>query len=256
MLGRMLNGCHLSGVMNRQRPIDAGVPRGFSRGARVPHGSSRGERARGRVSWLSLGLGALLLFGCRGSSDVPPTAEEPDEVIRTDLEPDELPPVFEFPDEVRVRNEELNAFIDEFKRICEEGRYRDYRLAVSRMVEPFEKRRFDNIWHAIQAVRVRLIKRLPASLELPEPAYAILIFADLRDTYPTDKPRRIFTVLAFQEEGQWVVAPAPMNVNRAMRVAAGLSAEEDDPFAELEEGTPSDEPPSPPASQPADTSSA
>ena len=104
--------------------------------------------------------------------------------------------------------------------------------------------------------RVRLIKRLPASLELPEPAYAILIFADLRDTYPTDKPRRIFTVLAFEEEGRWVVAPAPMNVNRAMRVAAGLSAEEGDPFAETDEGATPDESPSAPATQPTGPSSA
>ena len=249
MLGGMLERRRQCGLANRYRSIYGGVPTGYSRGGRA-------TGLRGRVLRLSLGLGAFLFFGCRGASDLPPAAEEADEVMRTDLEPDELPPVFVFPDEVRVRNEELNAFIDEFKRICEEGRYRDYRLAVSRMVEPFEKRRFENIWHAVQAVRVRLIKRLPASLELPEPAYAILIFADLRDTYPTDKPRRIFTVLAFEEEGQWVVAPAPMNVNRAMRLAAGLSAEEDDPFAEIDEGAPPDESPSAPATQPTGPSSA
>ena len=249
MLGGMLERRRQCGLANRYRSIYGGVPTGYSRGGRA-------TGLRGRVLRLSLVLADFVFFGWGGAYHRPRAAVAPAAPIHADLEPDELPPVFVFPDEVRVRNEELNAFIDEFKRICEEGRYRDYRLAVSRMVEPFEKRRFENIWHAVQAVQVRLIKRLPTSLELPEPAYAILIVADLRDTLPTDTPRRIFTLLAFEEEGQWVVAPAPMNVNRAMRVAAGLSAEEDDPFAETGEGAAPDESPSAPATHPAGPTSA
>jgi hypothetical protein len=169
----------------------------------------------------------ILACGCRNENEPEPNSDALVDTIDTTLAPEEEPPVFEFPDACRSKNESLNEFLDEFRGICERGEYGRYRSMVSVLIDPLEKQRFENIWHAAEHVRIELIKRLPEKIELPPPAYAVLARVKLRDEYVNDEPVRLICVVAFQEEGAWVLAPSPdERINRAMRAALQKSQEE------------------------------
>jgi len=112
------------------------------------------------ASWLS----SLLLVcaaGCERRPDVLAEKSSDDsDRIRMNLPEDEEPPKFYFPRRLRTRDESLNRFIEQLKQICLEGEYGQYRLKVSRRVEPLSRERFENAWHAVKSVRIRWLGRL------------------------------------------------------------------------------------------------
>ncbi|UCG33368.1 MAG: hypothetical protein JSU68_01810 [Phycisphaerales bacterium] len=198
------------------------------------------ETTSGRLFIRAVCAAALVLTcGCRGEDGPEPTSAALVDTIDTRLPPEEEPPVFEFPEECRSKNESLNEFLDEFRGICERGEYGRYRPMVSVLTDPLEKERFENIWHAAEHVRIELIKRLPEKVDLPPPAYAVLARVKLREEYVKDEPVRLVSVVAFREEGEWVFAPSPdERINRAMRAAwRETQTEDEEPFAETQPTT-------------------
>ena len=181
----------------------------------------------------------VLTCACRSENEAEPTSGSLVDTIDTTLAPEQEPPVFEFPEARRSKNESLNQFLDEFRGICERGEYGRYRPMVSVLTDPLEKERFENIWHAAEHVRIELIKRLPEKVDLPPPAYAVLARVKLRDEYVKDEPVRLVSVVAFREEGGWVFAPSPdERINRAMRAALQKTqAEEEELSAETQPTT-------------------
>lgn len=157
--------------------------------------------------------------------------------------PDEAPAIFEFPAEVRSKNEELNAFLEEFQEICANGEYFRYRDLVSRQVEPIAREQFVGIWQAVEQVRIELIRRLPYVEKLREsnvlgpldavhdPVYAVLVRVDLREQAKVRGPAgRFVSLLVFPEgssaeSARWVLAPAPERVRAALRAEAGVADE-------------------------------
>jgi hypothetical protein len=193
----------------------------------------------GRLLMRTVCAAALALScACRSENGPEATTEAVVETINTTLPPEKEPPVFEFPEACRSKNESLNEFLDEFRGICERGEYGRYRSVVSVLIDPLEKERFENIWHAAEHVRIELIKRLPEKIELPPPAYAVLARVKLRDEYVKDEPVRLVNVVAFREEGEWVFAPSPdERINRAMRIALRKTQAEEELFAETQPTT-------------------
>lgn len=167
-------------------------------------------------------MGGVLALCWSGCSREPAEAiEEGDGGLAADLSPGDPKPEFEFPDSARCSNESLNEFLDEFGFICERGEYDRYRLALSRQIEPVQKRNFERIWNTVEHVRVELIKRLPEMEEVPSPAYAVLLQTRLREEYVQARPERRITMVVFQERGEWVFAPpADERIGQAMRRAA------------------------------------
>ncbi len=147
--------------------------------------------------------------------------------IKIDLPEDQTPPTFHFPGRVRTEDESLNKFIEQFKEVCLRGEYGQYRLKVSRRVEPLSKQQFENAWHAVKSVRIELIRKLePGTVRklseavgLSEPIYGLVFRTRLRETVRTRKADRQIVALIFKEEGQWVAAPAPRDIKDKLRRA-------------------------------------
>lgn len=161
---------------------------------------------------------ALLAAGtaCRRAPEPPepePTAQEP----QIHLPHDRPPPQFEFPAEVRSRNESLNRFIEDLREICQRGEYRRYRLAVSRRVDPLSEEQFRAAWLGTAKVRIEAIRRLPDTPDLPEGGYGVLVRVIPRENSEFFIGERLIGVLVFQEDGRWVTAPAPPEVRDALR---------------------------------------
>lgn len=220
-------------------------------------------------------LAALLAAaagGCGSHEERAPdkTAEERlDESIVPD---DAEKPTFVFPASARSKNEDLNAFLEEFHEICARGEYFRYRDLVSRQIEPIAKEQFVTIWSAVNEVTIHTIRRLPYVKlldkqgliarfdDIRDPVYAVLVHVKLKQSpRPEDRDGRYVSLMVFREGGpngeHWVMSPAPAQVRRALRVEAGVD-EMVDTDMQNAKPAPTDEPQNADTAADADTDTA
>ena len=160
------------------------------------------------------GAGCLLLLGgalwtsC-DSERTRPTGN-PGDKYKTIVEPPDVPPTFSFAAGLREEFPEAAGFVNEFLQTCLNGDYSGYRKLVSRRREPEGLDRFTVIYHAIRAVRVESIERIPVP-QVSDAVYRVVTAAEFQPGSRVSlraRNRRV-AILVFQENGHWRMAPAP-----------------------------------------------
>jgi hypothetical protein len=157
----------------------------------------------------ALVLAALTLAafcGCsRKDPAQPKSASESDYVPPPPIKPD-----YSFADGLREKYPAPVAFVQQFLETCLAGDYAGYRLLSSRKREPESRERFTVIYHNIRGLHVELIE--PCSVpELADEVYLIVC----RVEFPPDSKVKLrrktdrVAILAFKEEGEWRMLPAP-----------------------------------------------
>ena len=157
-------------------------------------------------------LGITLTIGCGNGDD---GAAEQQSIDPTDFIPTKgrVPPRFLFAKAVQCDRPEVNEFITRFSKVCLRGEYLNYRLLVSRQVEPFSRDSFQRAWEAVERVRINRIVQAHDLTSYPPPVYLVAATIAMRE--PADPPSREATILVFKEGQQWVMAPAPRSTREA-----------------------------------------
>jgi hypothetical protein len=193
---------------------------------------------RGRIA-----VGSVLLIALLGacSRDEPtPKKSLSDKMLEDPIEMQGKPPKIDFPADVRCDDESINDFIDELIRICLQGEYGRYRLAVSTKVDPIDREQFRRAWQAVEKVEVRRIVKIwpppgkplptqPAGREeLLHPIYGVHARITLREQPGRSERARTreVVVLVIQENGEWKLGP-PAGRDIKYRIM-GIDAATDD----------------------------
>jgi len=146
------------------------------------------------------------------------------------------PPDFVFPESLRTYDLSLNRFIDRFCQACMDARYSDFRLMLSRRIEPVKMRRFESLFAALRQVRIRGVQRLEAGLlpaearaampELEDDVYIIQAECELED-FAVRRGSQVKPVeLAVgKENGQWRIGPCDAQVQRLRTYLDKLAAQ-------------------------------
>jgi|GEM_PF-2367903 len=115
-------------------------------------------------------------------------------------------PEFDFPEEIRSTNIDLNRFIDRFFRVCAEANYAEFRLLYtsdnSQQVSP---ERFESMFNVLQSARILALRELPAGENDEEQEqYLLVVEYDLENFAPTTKTRdnQAFLVVG-KENDEW-----------------------------------------------------
>jgi hypothetical protein len=167
-------------------------------------------------------LAILTITACSGEGDVRASAQSNNALTKEgniDVDSVEEKPEIIFPQAVRSNDESLNDFLQHFTEVCLAGEYDNYRLLVSRQIEPVSKQQFEKTYRRVHHVEINLIRELPKISELPYPLWLVESAVHIRP--PTEEPVRNLQVLIFKEDDKWVMAPAP----RALREALAASSQ-------------------------------
>ena len=162
-------------------------------------------------------IAIMALCGCGGKADSRASTKSDDYLKvqgRIDVSDIQDRPEIVFPKEVRSDDESLNAFLQHFTEVCLAGEYDEYRLLVSRQIEPVSKQQFEKTYRRVEYVEINLICDLPKISELPYPLWLIESIVHIRQ--PTEEPLRRLQVLIFKENEKWVMAPAPRALRQAL----------------------------------------
>lgn len=132
------------------------------------------------------------------------------EVFQEDVHPDpELKPKFEFPDELRTTDLEVNRFIDRFFRICGEGKYSEFKLMyTSQPGKEIPPARFESTFNVLKEARITQLRRLPDLKQLEGPTWLVVAEFDLED-YATMKKKEGNTIrlVVGKEDGRLKIRP-------------------------------------------------
>ena len=97
------------------------------------------------------GAPAWMFTACRrdesvASQTIPPVEEEvrPADIVV-------------FPDELRVSDDTVNAFVENAMRLCAAGDYEAFRLLWSDRSDPLPRDEFEQGWQAVETIRVRAL---------------------------------------------------------------------------------------------------
>lgn len=101
---------------------------------------------------------------------------------------DELKPKFEFPDELRTTDLEVNRFIDRFFRICGEAKYSEFKLMyTSEPGTEIPPARFESTFNVLKEARITKLRRLPDLKQFEGPTWLIVAEFDLENFAAVDK---------------------------------------------------------------------
>ncbi len=126
----------------------------------------------------------------------------------------EKQPAFDFPEEIRSTDLSVNAFIDRFFRLCASANYPEVRLLLSqRSGESLPPNRFERMFNAMKAARIKELKAFPDPENLDEKAYVLFAEYDLEDfAAKQQKKNNPVRLLIFKENGQWRLGPASRDI--------------------------------------------
>lgn len=106
---------------------------------------------------------------------------------------------------------EVAAFVTQFLQVCLAGDYEEYRRLVSRYENPESRDRFQAIYHGLRAIVVKRIEPAPKLPRVPDGAFVVVSEVDFDPNAKVALRRasRTVAILAFPEDGQWRMKPAP-----------------------------------------------
>ncbi|HPF40156.1 MAG TPA: hypothetical protein P5081_10655 [Phycisphaerae bacterium] len=114
----------------------------------------------------------------------------------------ELVPNFRFPDELRTTDLEVNRFIDRFFRICEEGKYSEFKLMyTSQPGQEIPPARFESTFNVLKEARITQLRRLPELKQLEGPTWLVVAEFDLENSALVDKKEGNIIRLVVGKEG-------------------------------------------------------
>lgn len=164
---------------------------------------------------LALGLVSSVIFVV--TTDEPVFDRDdtfPQEVlVNTDRQPKVV-----FPDNLRTHDLSLNRFVDRFVRVCQKGKYSDFRLMFSTQSgDPILPDRFGSIFTALKEVRILQIDHLPKVPQVEGSVYLLTAEYELQNFAPRSAAGTMRARLAIhKEEGQWRIGPLPREATEAL----------------------------------------
>ncbi len=158
--------------------------------------------------------------GCRCDQSATPVSEEPPDPI------EHAEDFLVFPDELRVEDESVNAFVHKVMHTCASGAYDAFRLLWSAREEPLPRDEFQQGWQAVKGIRIRALKKLklagepasgPAGTE--QVVYAIDALVEFEPTYQARRLQedREVIMMFIREHHAWRLARAPKAVRTWIR---------------------------------------
>lgn len=158
---------------------------------------------------LAVFIASIALFGC---DQKPATSASQPIVTDPPIDPPKVLPQYRFAaDAGNLQYPEVSAFVTTFLETCLAGDYVAYRRLVSRYINPESKERFQAIYYGLRSITVLKIEPLPAMAELPEGSFRVISEAEFDPAAKVSlrhRSRKI-AILAFLEEGEWRMRPAP-----------------------------------------------
>ena len=139
-------------------------------------------------------------------------------------EPVQSAAVLVFPDELRVGDATVNAFVDHAMTVCSNRDYQAFRLLWSAREDPLTRDEFEEGWHAVKEIRVRGLERVklaPAPDQgegPPQMVYALFAEVGLDPTHQAaqQKARREVVLMIVREHDVWRLAKAPKRMRAWM----------------------------------------
>lgn len=129
-----------------------------------------------------------------------------------------------FPDELRVSDDSVNAFVEKAMRLCAAGDYEAFRLLWSDRSDPLPRDEFEQGWRAVEAIRVRALN--PVILQSDngaspdgdpnELAFIVLAEVAFDPSQPAGRrePRREIVLILSREHDEWRFSRAPKEVRK------------------------------------------
>ncbi len=159
---------------------------------------------------------ACLAHGCRPATEAPASGTQGSESTQA-----KQADLLVFPNDLRVADEAVNRFVTRAMTACSTGDYEKFRLLWSARESPLPREEFEEGWHAVQRIKVRVLQEVkleadPAvGREAPQTAYALLVDVSLDPTLKAGQkePVRHVVLMLVLENDEWRLAKAP----KAMR---------------------------------------
>lgn len=177
---------------------------------------------RTRMFWsmLTAALIAMPASACRRSTQ-DASAEAPDVAEGA---ASAKPQVLFFAKALRVEDDSVNQFVERFVKVAVSGDYDKLRLLWTPRVEPMSKADFEESWHDVRRVTIRLLTQVflggasVGSPDLPKAGFAMV--ADIQFD-PASVPRggergRQVALTMLREDGEWRLAAAPKGLRNWM----------------------------------------
>ncbi len=114
-------------------------------------------------------------------------------------------PDFDFPEEIRSTNIDLNRFIDRFFRVCAEAKYSEFRLLyTSDNAQEVSPERFESMFNVLSSARILALRELPTGEDEKREQYLLVVEYDLENFAPTTKTRdnQAFLLIG-KENDEW-----------------------------------------------------
>jgi len=114
-------------------------------------------------------------------------------------------PDFDFPEEIRSTNIDLNRFIDRFFRVCAEPNYAEFRLLyTSDNAQEVSPERFESMFNVLSSARILALRELPTGEDEDREQYLLVVEYDLENFAPTTKTRdnQAFLLIG-KENDEW-----------------------------------------------------
>lgn len=114
-------------------------------------------------------------------------------------------PDFDFPEEIRSTNIDLNRFIDRFFRVCAEAKYSEFRLLyTSDNAQEVSPERFESMFNVLSSARILALRELPTGEDEDREQYLLVVEYDLENFAPTTKTRdnQAFLLIG-KENDEW-----------------------------------------------------
>lgn len=114
-------------------------------------------------------------------------------------------PDFDFPEEIRSTNLDLNRFIDRFFRVCADGDYSEFRLMyASNDGNEISPQRFESTYNVLKSARILALRKLPPRKDAGGEEYLLVVEYDLETFAPTSRTKDNQTYLMIgQQDGRW-----------------------------------------------------
>ena len=183
-------------------------------------------RCNGRQirTYAVLSLAVLILTGIPGCGRKDP-AKSKSESETGYVPPPTVTPDYTFADGLREQYPAPVAFVQQFLETCLAGDYAGYRLLSSRKREPESRERFTAIYHGIRSLHVDTIE--PRNVpELSDQVYVVVCRVEFPPNSKVKLRRKTdrVAILAFREEGEWRMLPAPAELQPRSDAAGSQSS--------------------------------
>ena len=158
----------------------------------------------------------LMSTACRRDESVASQAVPP---LEEEVRPADI---VVFPDELRVSDDSVNAFVEKAMRLCAAGDYEAFRLLWSDRSDPLPRDEFEQGWRAVEAIRIRALD--PVILQSDhgasrnddpnERAFVVLAEVVFDPSQPAGRrePQREIVLILAREHDEWRFSRAPKEV--------------------------------------------